>query len=153
METTNSMLNQYNDSIACRNVLEASNSILLIRPYYSGGFWVFDDERTGLLAEPFVAGAGVLIDYQLNQMGIRKEAKSVFAAVFSTLPFPGHHLQLTFRRFDQMGSVYAVENKPDFRSSYGSNEVWLCPALNLYFKDSPANLFAQFKQEAKSTTA
>ena len=33
-----------------------ANSILIIRPYWSDGTWVFDDPATGLVREPFVAG-------------------------------------------------------------------------------------------------
>ena len=42
-----------------------SNAIAVIYPYKYQGLWVFDDDRVGLVHEPFVAGADVLIDKTL----------------------------------------------------------------------------------------
>ena len=39
-----------------------SNVIQVIAPYRHGGTWVFDDDRVGLLREPFVSGAPEMID-------------------------------------------------------------------------------------------
>ena len=38
------------------------NSILVIHPYKNDGVWVFDDPQAGLVQEPFVAGADVILD-------------------------------------------------------------------------------------------
>ena len=38
------------------------NAINVISPYKYLGMWVFDDERVGLVQEPFVAGADTMID-------------------------------------------------------------------------------------------
>ena len=38
------------------------NAIVLIQPYRHEGVWVFDDETVGLVREPFVSGADVIID-------------------------------------------------------------------------------------------
>jgi hypothetical protein len=38
------------------------NSINVIAPYKHHCMWVFDDPRVGLSQEPFVAGAGTMID-------------------------------------------------------------------------------------------
>jgi len=149
MKTTNAMLNQFNDSIACRKVLEANNSILIIQPCFKAGLWVFDDERTGLVDEPFVAGADDLIEYLLSKHGMLPSARAGFTAVFSTLPFPGHHACLVFQSFKNMGSVYIVENDRFFRNSAGTREVWLCPALNLYFRQSPDRLFIQLRSDGR----
>lgn len=145
MKTTNAMLNQFNDSIADRKVLESNNSILVIQPRFKGGLWVFDDQRTGLVDEPFIAGADDFIEYMLSKLGYLPSARAGFTAVFSTLPFPGYQACLVFQSFKNMGSVYLVENDNKFRNKSGNGEVWLCPALNLYFRQSPQNLFIQFR--------
>src|SRR5271157_2647157 len=36
------------------------NSIMVVKPYKWEGMWVFDDEKTGLVREPFVAGVPVI---------------------------------------------------------------------------------------------
>ncbi|MBD2197688.1 MULTISPECIES: hypothetical protein [Calothrix] len=38
------------------------NSIMVIRPYKYDDIWVFDDDKVGLVREPFVAGADKIID-------------------------------------------------------------------------------------------
>ncbi len=38
------------------------NSINVIAPYKHLGMWIFDDERVGLVKEPFVAGADAMMD-------------------------------------------------------------------------------------------
>ena len=46
------------------------NSIFVIKPYKWEGLWVFDDDRVGLVREPFVAGADRMIDLNvLNEKG------------------------------------------------------------------------------------
>jgi hypothetical protein len=45
------------------------NSILVIHPYKHQGVWVLDDERVGLVREPFVAGAEHEFHWQLEESG------------------------------------------------------------------------------------
>ena len=45
------------------------NSIFTIAPYRFEGTWVFDDERVGLVREPFVAGLAPALDRQLLKRG------------------------------------------------------------------------------------
>jgi hypothetical protein len=40
----------------------ATNSIFVVFLYRAEGTWVFDDERAGLVREPFVSGIPELID-------------------------------------------------------------------------------------------
>ena len=87
MKTTNQQLNQHNEAIEGRKVLESSNSILVIHPYFDRGMWVFDDDRVGLTKEPFVAGADKFIDYHLNKIEKLEEGKKGFNMVFSVIPF------------------------------------------------------------------
>jgi len=39
-----------------------NNSMFEIRPYWDGYTWVFDDERVGLVQEPFVEGVPEMIN-------------------------------------------------------------------------------------------
>ena len=138
------MLNQFNENIEERKMMNSSNSILIIRPFNKNGMWVFNDERTGLVEEPFVAGADLFIEFLLQKRQFPESAKSGFNAVFSAIPFPEHDAQLSFIEFRDMGSVYST-NQVEFSNRSKKNEIWLCPALNLYFKDSPQYLYLQFR--------
>jgi hypothetical protein len=42
------------------------NAINVIYPYKHDGLWVFDDERAGLIQEPFVAGADRIIEQMVK---------------------------------------------------------------------------------------
>ena len=46
------------------------NSIMVVKPYKWEGMWVFDDEKTGLVREPFVAGVPEILEPLLEQQGI-----------------------------------------------------------------------------------
>ena len=46
------------------------NSIMVLKPYKREGMWVFDDEKTGLVREPFVAGVPEILESLLEQQGI-----------------------------------------------------------------------------------
>lgn len=143
----NRELNDYNNSIPGRKVLKAANSLLTIRPYYQDGLWVFDDARVGLVAEPFVSGADDFIDFLLKKKRMRKQAvANGFTAIFSKQEFRGADAQLQFCSFASGGSVYKPVNLPRFKNKSGTAEVWLCPALNLYFKDSPEGIWAEFRK-------
>lgn len=39
-----------------------ANALMIIAPYKHAGTWVFDDDRMGLVREPFVAGVPEMID-------------------------------------------------------------------------------------------
>lgn len=115
------------------------NAIAVIRPYKHLGFWVFDDDRAGLVREPFVAGADVLIDRALAAKGI--DGDDGFLLTFSGGEFPGYDYRFAWVREGDGGNWYASE---DFRT-----EGWLCPALLKYFDRPPATLYAKFDAESK----
>ena len=110
------------------------NQILVIHPYKSNGVWVFDDDRVGLVREPFVSGADDIIDFMVS--GI-PDAESGFNLLFSAEPFPGHHVEFE-RRHEEFGGYWYHVAKLD-------KSGWLCPALFLYFDEAPEQLYAQFK--------
>jgi len=112
------------------------NSIRIIAPYKHEGFWVFDDERAGLVKEPFVSGTDTLIDKATS--GIQNAEKG-FALLFSDQPFPGMHIELEWRRSEMNGNWYYSEKF--------DQEGWLCPALFKYFEKAPARIFVQVKEK------
>ena len=110
------------------------NAIMTIHPYKHEGLWVFDDETTGLVKEPFVSGADDIIERMVA--GIPNAAKG-FNLIFSAAPFPGFDLELDWRRQEFDGNWYYAAQL--------DMEGWLCPALFKYFDAAPEKLYAQFK--------
>jgi len=119
------------------------NAIAVIRPYKYLGLWVFDDERAGLVREPFVAGADVLIDRALAAKGIHGD--NGFLLTFSAGEFPGYDYRFTWLREGDGGNWYESE---DFRT-----EGWLCPALFKYFDQAPGALYAKFDAQSGEEAA
>lgn len=116
------------------------NAIAVIKPYRWEGLWVFDDDRVGLVKEPFVAGADTLIDIAIAKKGIENADKG-FLLFFSADPFPGADFHLEWVRAESSGNVY-VWRETD-------QEGWLCPALLKYFDAPPADLYVQLKAAAR----
>src|SRR5688572_7807721 len=63
------------------------NSIMVIRPYWDHGTWVFDDAAAGLTREPFVAGIPEMINTLVKDI---PNARNGFRLTFSASPFPGY---------------------------------------------------------------
>jgi len=119
------------------------NAITVIRPYKHVGLWVFDDERAGLVREPFVGGADVLIDRALEAKGINGE--DGFRLTFSAGEFPGYDHRFTWVRAGDGGNWYESQ---DFHT-----EGWLCPALFKYFDRAPEALYAKFDAQSAEEAA
>jgi hypothetical protein len=113
------------------------NSLCVIHPYKHEGMWVFDDDRVGLVREPFVSGADTIIDRMVSNI---PNAAKGFSLVFSANPFPGYQARFEWRRTEHGGNWYF---SPEL-----SMEGWLCPALFKYFTEAPRELYAQFKAKA-----
>ena len=112
-----------------------SNAINVISPYLYNGVWVFDDSRVNLVREPFVFGADDYIDFILKEKGIYEKAKSGFNLFFSDFEFYKYDFVVEKLGYGYSGTFY--KSHDDFVNSAGENEFWLCPALNLYYKESP----------------
>ena len=110
------------------------NSIFVIYPYKDSGLWVFDDEKAGLLREPFISGADRIIDEFVK--GI-PAAENGFRLLFSTIAFPGHDAELSWLRPEAGGNWYLCEAL--------DMEGWLCPALLKYFDEPPKKIYAKFE--------
>lgn len=108
------------------------NQINVIAPYWHHGTWVFDDERTGLVQEPFVCGVPEMIDDLVRDI---PDARSGFRLLFSAAPFPGYQRKLTWLREEAGGNWYKADDPP--------MEGWLCPALFRYFDQAPPELYVK----------
>tara|TARA_B100000029_G_scaffold279170_1_gene273416 strand:- start:84 stop:452 length:369 start_codon:yes stop_codon:yes gene_type:complete len=111
------------------------NAIMVIKPYRFAGMWVFDDDETGLVREPFVSGADDIIDVMVERI---ENADEGFALTFSHLPFPGHDLELVRQHAEAGGWWY--------HSPALEMDGWLCPALFLYYDVAPERLYAGFNE-------
>jgi len=114
------------------------NAINVIAPYKHLGMWVFDDERVGLVKEPFVAGADTLIDHIVADI---PDAAKGFVLIFSGTPFPGHQHRFDWLRTDDDGGNWY------YSDAFGM-EGWLCPALFKYFEEAPKQIYVQAKARA-----
>ena len=114
------------------------NQINVVAPYWldSVGTWVFDDERVGLVQEPFVSGVPEMIDDLVSAV---PNARAGFRLLFSTAPFPGFQRKLVWSREELAGNWYRLEDSP--------MEGWLSPALFRYFDEAPRELYV--KAEAR----
>jgi hypothetical protein len=107
------------------------NSIYVINPYKHSGMWVFDDDRVGLVKEPFVSGIPEIIEEAVKEFN---KPERGFKLIFSSNPFPGYSLKLEKTGDEYGGTWYKCE-------AFGKSG-WLCPALFKYFKDAPETIYA-----------
>ena len=114
----------------------APGEVFVIRPYQDGGGCAFDDLRVGLVAEPFIAGADMMIDRATAEL---PHASEGFKMSFSAGPFPGSHLYLRWLRHEGDGDVYTCAEL--------DLDGWLCPALLLYFLTPPSELHVMVEPE------
>ena len=114
------------------------NAIMVLYPYKHEGMWVFDDERTDLVREPFMAGADTIIDRAIERRRVRN-AGTGFRLLFSLSPFPLYDFKFKWVREADGGNWYYSE---DFQM-----EGWLCPALFKYFDKAPEEIYAKFEEK------
>ncbi len=122
----------YLDLIPALPSRQPANAIMVISPYRYNGTWVFDDERSGLVREPFVAGVPEMIDVLVSEI---PEADKGFRLTFSAKPFPDFQKKLTWLRGDMEGNYYSIDDPP--------MEGWICPALFKYYDKAPPELFVK----------
>jgi hypothetical protein len=112
------------------------NAISVIFTYKYEGMWVFDDDIVGLVREPFVGGADVLIDKPRDAKGIKNGDKG-FRLIFSAGEFPDYDYKFKWVREGDGGNWYFSD---DFNM-----EGWLCPALFAYFEQAPTEIYTKFE--------
>lgn len=111
-----------------------ANQINIIAPYWLEGIhtWVFDDERVGLVQEPFVFGADLFLSYLTRDI---PNAGQGFRLLFSADPFPGYQVKVR-KATDEMGGTWYESENPPMKG-------WLCPALFHYFDEAPAEIYVR----------
>ena len=114
------------------------NSLMVLRPYLANGMWVFDDEATGLVREPFVHGIPEIIEDALENAEIPiEEAAKGFQLVFSKNHFPGAQVILHRNHGDRFNET----NEGNWYTTTDGREGWLCPALFHYFQEAPDRIY------------
>jgi hypothetical protein len=122
----------YSGAVPLRAFRPPQNAILVIAPYRYNGTWVFDDERFGLIREPFVAGVPEMIDVLVADI---PDAEEGFRLTFSSRQFPGYQKKLDWVRGDMDGNYYKIDDPP--------MEGWICPAMFKYYDKPPAELYVK----------
>ena len=108
------------------------NSILVIKPYYLHGTWVFDDAEKKLKQEPFVAGVPEILNALVADI---PNAKKGFRLTFSAIAFPGHEMVARRGNAARGGYWYHIEGT--------KKKGWLCPAMFKYFSKAPEKLYVK----------
>jgi hypothetical protein len=116
------------------------NAIMTIAPYRFNGTWVFDDDRFGLVREPFVAGVPKMIDALVADI---PAAEKGFRLTFSANEFPTYQKKLVWLRGDRQGNYYRLDDPP--------MEGWICPALFKFYEKPPAELYVRADALVKSS--
>ena len=111
------------------------NALIAIYPYKHIGLWVFDDDKVGLVQEPFDGSADQIIDLMTKAIPGAEEG---FRLLFSAGPFPGHMTVFEWRREEPGGGNWYYSPDLDM-------EGWLCPALFKYFDNAPEKIYAKFE--------
>ena len=125
---------------------KSANAVNQLKVYWTGHTWAFDDARVGLVAEPFVAGADLIISETIQcseylYTGLEKAKKNGILITFSETPLP--HLEgEAYTRLDEAFRKYGHGMYVDF---HGGRVGWLCPATLHYFKDYPPQIFVSIK--------
>jgi len=109
-----------------------SNAMMVIYPYREQYTWVFDDERAGLIREPFVQGVPQMIEALVADI---PNADRGFRLLFSANPFPGYQAEMVWFKTEYGGNWYRWEAK--------NMEGWLCPALFKYFLEAPPKFYCK----------
>lgn len=104
------------------------NAINVIFPFKHNGIWMFTDKSVGLVNEPFVCGAGEIIDALASGIDDAGHGIQLF---FSSTEFPGHQTVVEWVMEESGGNWYR----------FGEMEGWLCPALFKYFDSAPKLIF------------
>lgn len=107
------------------------NAIFTIFPYKIQGQWVFDDDSVGLVKEAFIAGADELLD-------VLTEKAEKCVVLFSQNEFPGHDVKIDLIKSNETGS--------DYKCDALKQNLWLCPALFLYYPQAPRTIYIKIKK-------
>jgi hypothetical protein len=106
--------------------------------YKHEGFWVFDDDRVGLIKEGLVSGADLMIDELVKTV---PHPNTGFNLTFSSVPFPQFDIKLQWSHIEETdigGNWYFCSDL---------NQCgWLCTSLYLYYTDAPDELYIKVSE-------
>jgi hypothetical protein len=117
----------------------SANPIFVIQPYRYAGTWVYDDEKRGFKAEPFIEGIPDIIDEAVKQIPM---ADGGFRLLFSAKLFPRYTFKLEWVREESEGNWYRTED---------GREGWLGSALLTFFPVPPKEIYAKAEPLVKVT--
>lgn len=101
-------------------------TVYTIIPYKLNVQWMFDDERFGLVGEPFAFGSDRLMS---RFSFVHADGADRFRLTMSSPPLPVNHEELTFQKGNyELGCIYETLQR------FG---CWLCPALKFYYPENP----------------
>ena len=109
------------------------NAIMAIHPFKKHGMWVFNDDTTGLVEEPFVQGIPEIIEILVKDI---PNAEQGFTMLFSSDIFPESTGMTKVERPDAGNGTWYYCPSLD-------KTGWLCPALFKYFDRAPEQLYAK----------
>ena len=126
-------------------ISKTANAVNQLQVYWTGYTWAFDDHRVGLVGEPFVAGAELIISDAIKRKYGAKVLKEAMGngvvLTFSKEQLPNLKDEAPVKlqaSFDEHGHGMYKDKS--------TNQVgWLCPATLHYFKDYPKEIFANIK--------
>jgi hypothetical protein len=114
-----------------------NNSVFTIHPFKKDGMWVFNDEARNLVEEPFVFGSDIIINRLLNDEQCQR-----CRFIFSSQELPEYDTVL-----EKVGQGSKVINIGTYyRCKKTQLMGWLCPALNLYYKESPEKIYVKIEK-------
>jgi hypothetical protein len=124
---------------------KTANAVNQLKVYWTGSTWAFDDPSVGLVAEPFVAGADMIISDAIQEkhgyLVLKKAKENGIVITFSKtmLPYVEDEVSITLQeQFDKLGHGM-------YTDIFSGRVGWLCPATLHYFKDYPEYIYANIK--------
>ena len=128
-----------------KKVDKTDNAVNQLKVYWTGTTWAFDDDRVGLVAEPFVAGADRIISDAIERehslLVLKKAKENGIVITFSKnlLPYVEDEASLVLQeQFNKLGHGMYFDY-------FTGQSGWLCPATLHYFKDYPEYIYANIK--------
>ena len=109
------------------------NSLFKLTIYYVANAWCFDDDKRGLITEPFVLGSSEMMDEVIKSTGQELDRTKKYDITFSRNPFPEYDASFSRLTKEYDGYWYKMDGC-DMKG-------WLCPATTLYFGDHPYKIY------------
>ena len=116
------------------NTPAIANSLHRIGVYDRAGAWVFDDDKKGLYAEPFVFGSSQMIDTAILTKGLELDRDYQYNITISASEMPMYDCVITREGEETCGGYI-------YRLDGGELTGWLCPATTKFFGEHPERIY------------